>query len=616
MQIAYLVAEMSMQGGIHQTGSPVSATLTVDSIGLGSDLVPYGYQQGTSMASPAVAGAAAVLAGKGLADVAGDEAKSAEKLAALVKGAAVRDERYAGLCSTSGYATVDGAGNRGPAITAVRDADGAVEVEGYFMPEGATTVRLGDVEAAVMSRDDMDDEKVRLTVRKPEGFAGGQTVVRVEANGKLASHRADLGARADATYYDQTNLPVPEELAGWGSWQLVGFNGSIYCLPRTTNFNVELHAYDYMLRYRPDAQKWERVPLPTDLAKEAGLEGDIVDVSGATVDGALVLQLSDAPGSTTFVRYAADETWEPAGYTFSFGSDAPAYGTLASDGEFAYVFGGLGLTDSGTVDNAIVYRVDFEAQELEKCGELSMGRVRPQVSYGNGSFVVSGGISVSYQAGGVLGVELVTPQSGGWDPVAEEEIPAGWLAGTSVDTTALVTETGQMAWTSGALADGFALVGPESDNGATDTYLLTGDGLSAPTAYGKRASWQTLLAPAATAYRGQLYVLASVQNEPYHAFSATAVETAEQPGDYVAPDPEPDPDPDPKPTPLPDPNPEPTPTPDVEQANADSSGKALRALASTGDPLFSAVPILAGAGALALIGMVVAAVCRRRAGRR
>ena len=95
-----------------------------------------------------------------------------------------------------------------------------------------------------------------------------------------------------------------------------------------------------------------------------------------------------------------------------------------------------------------------------------------------------------------------------------------------------------------------------------------------------------------------------------------AVETAEQPGDYVAPDPEPDPDPDPKPTPLPDPNPEPTPTPDVEQANADSSGKALRALASTGDPLFSAVPILAGAGALALIGMVVAAVCRRRAGRR
>ena len=210
----------------------------------------------------------------------------------------------------------------------------------------------------------------------------------------------------------------------------------------------------------------------------------------------------------------------------------------------------------------------------------------------------------------------MTPQSGGWDEDANEPLPAGWLAGEPVDTAALVTETGQLAWASGALVDGFALVGPESDDGATDTYLLADDGFSDPEQYGKRASWQKLLAPAATAYRGQLYVLAGVQNEPYRAFSATAVETVEQPGDYVAPDPEPDPDPDPKPTPLPDPNPEPTPTPDVEQANADSSGKALRALASTGDPLFSAVPILAGAGALALIGMVVAAVCRRRAGRR
>ena len=59
------------------------------------------------------------------------------------------------------------------------------------------------------------------------------------------------------------------------------------------------------------------------------------------------------------------------------------------------------------------------------------------------------------------------------------------------------------------------------------------------TPYEKRASQQMLLAPAATAYRGQLYVLASSQNEPYRVFSATAMGTAEQPGDApIEPEPE------------------------------------------------------------------------------
>ena len=609
------VVSFDMTGGVRTIGGLQAGTMYVDSIGLGSDLVPYAYEQGTSMASPAVAGAATVLAGMGEANVQGDGAKSAEKLAALVKGAAERDERYAGLCSTSGYATVDNAleGDLGPAITAVRDADTTVEIEGYFMSEGAT-VRLGDVEAVVAGCEDLGDGKARLTVQKPEDFAGGQTVVRVEANGKLASHRADLGECVNAIYYDQTNLPVPEELASWGSWQLVGFNGDIYCLPRTTNFNAEPNAYDYMLRYRPDTQKWEQVPLPTSLAEGAGLQGGIIDVSGATVDGALVLQLADEPGFATFVRYTASGTWELTGCTLSIVSGAPLYGTLASDGESAYVFGGLSIATGAAADNAVVYRVNLDAPSLEACGTLSLGRIRPQVSYGNGAFVVSGGISMNYQAGGVLGVELVTPQSGGMDPATGEPLPAGWLAGAPVDTTALVTETGQMAWASGALADGFALVGPESDDGATDTYLLASGGSSDPEQYDKRASWQKLLAPAATAYRGQLYVLASAQDEPYHVFSATAVETVEQPGDYVAPEPEPTPEPEPGPQPEPEPGPTPGSdlTSDPTSVDDDGSGAALKPLASTGDPLGAAVLVLAGEGALALAAAVTAAVVRRR----
>ena len=545
----YKVFAFSMTGGVRVNGGPVVGTFVIDSVGLGSDLVPYTYEQGTSMASPAVAGAATVIAGQGKAGVAdGDKAKSAEKLAALVKGAAEPDERYGDLCSTGGYATVDGAQDPGPAIAEVEDADDAVVVRGYFMSEGAT-VTLGGTAATVSECADLGDGKVQLTVQKPEGFAGGQVVVEVQEKGKTAKHRADLGQHTETLYYDQTNLPVPEELAEWGSWQLVGFNGDIYCLPRASTPSAEVIACDYLLRYRPAAQEWERVALPDNIAKFEDLSGATFtasDISGATLDGALVLQITYGQVLVGYARYTAEGAWETVDYGYLV-TAGPLFGTLASDGDDLYVFGGLAVTtgDGGatsTSDSTAVYRVDLEAEPLsapEKCGELSTGRIRPQVAYDNGEFAVSGGVSLSYQLGGVAGVEVVTPQKGGVDWGTDEGLPAGWLAGAPVDMSSLVTETGQLAYAAGGLADGFALVGPQSDSGTADTYLLAGGEGSAPTAYEKRASQQTLLAPAATAYRGQLYVLASSQNEPYRVFSATAMGTAEQPGDApIEPEPE------------------------------------------------------------------------------
>ncbi len=138
LQITFVVVPVSTTGGVQTPEqTPVPCTILLDSIGLGSDVVPYQYEQGTSMATPAVTGAAAIIAGEGLADVEGDAAKSAEKLAALVRGAAQPDERYEVLCSTGGYATVDGADNPGPAITKVVDEGETIEVQGYFRGFGS-----------------------------------------------------------------------------------------------------------------------------------------------------------------------------------------------------------------------------------------------------------------------------------------------------------------------------------------------------------------------------------------------------------------------------------------------------------------------------------------------
>lgn len=580
LQITFVVVPVSTTGGVQTPEqTPVPCTILLDSIGLGSDVVPYQYEQGTSMATPAVTGAAAVIAGEGLADVEGDAAKSAEKLAALVRGAAQPDERYEGLCSTGGYATVDGAKNPGPAITKVVDEGETIKVQGYFMSEKAQ-VQLDGMSAHVTSWADLGDRKAELTVAKPDAFAGGQVTVRVAEGDKQSNQRADLGQSTSATYYDQTSLPVPAELSEWGAWQLVGFNGDVYCLPRTTMVESNEDGFEFMLRYDPATQEWARVGLPSaDALVQAGLaSASVVDVTATTFSGDLVAMLSDAGGEGVLFRYTAQGAWEPLGYGTSVSWQTPGFGTLGSDGEALYLFGGvMGDMAQGAVQEyPYIFRLDADAQSMTPIGRLATARIRPQVSYGNGAFVVSGGIGVSMavQMGGLAGAEMVT-----WG--TDQDGPA--LLGSSLDLAQFSTQTGQLSYASGATADGFMLAGAANDANTADTYELGLDG--SLFAYGKRASGQTLLAPAATAYDGWFYVLAASENEPYRVFSATRVDTAPQPGDYVAPEPDPDPDP--------------------EGENEDQS---LRKLATTGDPHGVAWAL----GAIGVAGGAVALVAARR----
>ena len=580
LQITFVVVPVSTTGGVQTPEqTPVPCTILLDSIGLGSDVVPYQYEQGTSMATPAVTGAAAIIAGEGLADGEGDAAKSAEKLAALVRGAAQFDERYEGLCSTGGYATVDGADNPGPAITKVVDEGETIKVQGYFMSENAQ-VQLDGMSAQVTSWADLGDGKAELTVAKPDAFAGGQVTVRVTEGGKQSNQRADLGQSTSATYYDQTSLPVPAELSEWGAWQLVGFNGDLYCLPRTTMVESNDDGFEFMLRYDPATQEWAHVELPSaDALVQAGLaSASVVDVTATAFDGDLVAMLSDAGGEGVLFRYTAQGAWEPLGYGTSVSWQTPGFGTLGSDGEALYLFGGvMGDMAQGAVQEyPYIFRLDADAQSMTPIGRLATARIRPQVSYGNGAFVVSGGIGVSMavQMGGLAGAEMVT-----WG--TDQDGPA--LLGSSLDLAQFSTQTGQLSYASGATADGFMLAGAANDANTADTYELGLDG--SLSAYGKRASEQTLLAPAATAYDGWFYVLAASENEPYRVFSATRADTAPQPGDYVAPDPGPDPDP--------------------EGGNEDQS---LRKLATTGDPHGVAWAL----GAIGVAGGAAAIVAARR----
>lgn len=608
LQIVYTVNEMRVTGGVPVLLStdPLPCDLVLDGIGLGSDLVPYAYEYGTSMACPAVAGAAAAIAGTGAADVAGDPAKSAEKLAALVRGAAQPDERYEGLCSTGGFATVDGAADPGPAVTAVEDGGDTVAIQGYFMSQAAQ-VQLDGMDAQVASCADLGDGKVELAVTKPDSFAGGQVTVRVSEGGKESRQSADLGRAAGASYYEQMDLPVPEELTQWSYWQLVGFAGDLYCLPRGTAIGSTM-TLDHMLRYDPSERTWTRVDLPTDeeLAAVGLSRRTVYDVTATTYDGSLLVYLSAEDGANGFFRYTADGSWEATGVSTNSPASAPQQGTLASDGESLYLFGGM-ISYAGAVTDSpsYIFRVDPATGEAVPVGLLSAPRICPQVSYRDGAFVISGGAGIvgSVQGGGMAGADLVR-----WVSTDDGGLT---MSATPLDFSTITDQTGQVAYASGAVADGFLIAGAPNDAGTEDTYRLSTDDLSL-TAYGKRASEQHLLIPSAVAYDGWFYVLAATQDAPYRAFSATAAETLDQPGDYVdpgTPDTPDDPD-------NPDDPGDTGDTGGTGDASGDGqdggSDAGAGGLPQTGDPTAARVAAVAAAGVVALGAAAVASKERRR----
>lgn len=579
--ISYLNLQISVLGGQRQA-QVADGTIYIDSIGLGSDLVPYKYSQGTSMAAPSVTGAAAVIAGMHSED-------SAAQLAAYVKGAAAGDA-YEESCSTGGYATVDGAANPSPVpVEAEVAEDGAtVTVRGYFVPDDVQ-VSIGGTSCAVVSRDSTvgglgDSALTELTVQAPEGFAGGEQWVELagsNGNGRMLVQFETIEqedpTEPQATYYDEMNLPVPDELDDWGGWQLIGFAGDVYALPQENEMNYTAE-HGFMMKYDPRLQEWSRVAVPSSEQLAAAGVRNVTSMAGTTYQGSLIVQITSnahTEGSEfytagSFWRYTVEGTWEHIPVP-SLDGETLSLSALGSDGESLYVFGGKGSYGypdaSGAAGGEVktIFRVDLETGAAVEVGEMVRERHNAQIAYRDGVFLVGGGQNTSAQEASSMGVErfrvlseaetLPSPTTG-----EMTEYPAGSLVNGAVRMSSLVTETGELAFAPAAVADGFMIVGPRCDEGkgVADTYTVSSEEGALPQTYGKLASDQRLLAPSALAYDGKLYVLAATSSAPYRVFSATAVETVAQPGDYAGP-----------------------------RDDDGDQGGTLESLASTGDPLGS-----------------------------
>lgn len=558
-QIALLCTNrsVSLVGG-QSSSQPSDATIYLDSIGLGNTLLPYAYLQGTSMASPVAAGAAAVIAGMHPDD-------SAAQLAARVKGSVKTDGRYDELCSTGGIVSVAGADDPAPVpMQAGVSADSnSITVQGYFIPQDVEA-SIGGAACAILDRTEVagEDGLTELTLAVPVDFAGGEEWVELKAASGRGRLYVDFGEQAGLEYFENA-LEVPEELQQWSDWQLVGFAGDVYALPRETMVSVNEASHPFFMKYDVDARTWSQVPFPLDQLAQLGVTS-VASVSAATYRGSLYMQITgnDAAdgqagvASASYWRYSVDGAWEHVPIEMPEFCHLILSG-LSSDGEHLYAFGGYGQFDEEPLPGLSMVQgvvgsialIDVDEGVASVAGVTPTRRCSAQVAYRDGEFVIAGGQSSAAQSGSAMGVDRVAPlesdevRSPADFPWLDVMYPAGWLEGASVDTAGAVTETGKTAYAPAAVAGGFMLVGPRSDSGVADVYTLASSEGAALQEYERNVSHAALLNPSALAYDGMLYVLAATSSSPYRVFASTAVETVGQPGDYVAPGPDPDPGP-------------------------------------------------------------------------
>lgn len=553
--------------------APLDTRIWFDSVGVGTQKVPYDYLSGTSMATPAVAGACAVLAAQHPDD-------TAAQLAARLMGTVRPNASLAGRTTTGGALDLSVVGDPSAPETALNPviesfaAEGAtLSVAGTAFGASAGTVEvtqagLGDGgESLPAAIDAWDESSVLLTAEEP---LSGIVDVRVTTAAGKTSHRSFFVSEGRTVYEFACSLPasagddyaIDDFVDYETSGILQPLQGGLLALPQTALIEGSTFV-QRMWRYDVAADAWQEL---------AALPEPLQDASAALWDGKLLVKGT----SMELVSDGVPRSWgavDPAGADkaearlYAYDPDAGRWNELPAAGmplgsTPANADGALLLVggDAGADSASDILSYDAKRGALSPAGTLAVARTNPQV-------VASGSTVYVYDAeNGSL--EAVRDGAG---TVLEDAFPA--FSEGADDARSFVAVDG-----------GVAMVGPLSADGKADTYLLL-DGRSSFEPYAKRSSDAKALSPTAAACDGKLFVLASSFVEPNgRFFRATALAAADVPDG----------------------------TPDADGATDGRTGGS--ALAKTGDGTLPTVPLAVAAATLAACALGAAFARRRRNG--
>ncbi|WP_195270182.1 S8 family serine peptidase [Eubacterium sp. 1001713B170207_170306_E7] len=469
-------------------------TLYFDNFSLGDQTAAYESKSGTSMATPAVAGEAAILA-KHFDD------KDAAKTAARVIGSVKKIDSQAGKSVSGGLAQLDLAlaGNTVPVInSAVPTGDNQLAIGGYFFGK-TPTVTIDGVPAAVTASSDES-----IVAALPEGMTAGLKRVEVTSDKGPGHQSFELGAVS--SLYERLPLPDDTRFYDSTSGSLTGLGGSLYYAGVNQSGSLEFW------RYTPGAAEsngWTRLNSDPAVYPSAN--------SACTWEGRLVI-------ATEYDEKAGIAVYDPdtdAWTRFTTDQIAPVLNaSLVNTGSEVLFIGGKTTVGNDVYSQKSIIRLDIAAQTSEKIGELSTGRVAPAVAYtGDGAVYVAGGTKAEL----VDGLEKI--ENGQSTLVRDNVLPQG-LAQSQDYTGTWGTVDGGMLFSGPVVTD------PGSGQVTADTYALRFDaGGFEPT--GKIVSTGRVYNGVGTAYQDAFYVLGETNYaENNRVFSVDrSVKTLAQPGD-------------------------------------------------------------------------------------
>lgn len=567
----------------------LSKNFYLDTVGVaprGSE-VGYAYQSGTSMATPAVAGAAAIAALND--DPSLSAAEQAAQRAMRLRSSVTPVASMADLCASRGVAdlsVLDTASMVPVVLDATVEADSddgaAIAITGGFYGSAEGSVTIGGVAATVTAWSDD-----RIVVECPTGISSGVLIVKVEnAAGGVGQRAIALelpvppADEATPLYEREYELPPLSEVPAEAMDQalIAGLGGKLYLLPRSAQSGIATQMWALDLA----TGEWQRcADLPTEILSPTMVAYEKTMIVGGMFEGA-----GGEIMSSLFQFDPATGSW------LAIDVSLPQQSTLANvEGTLLSVGGMAGDGDELHEIDEVV-SIDVKAKETKLVGHLETPLMNPDVSASGTTLTVGRGLAMNTQGQveAVNGFALYTYQDGqltGGDDVAA--LPDFGASGPNPYVLAVVRD--------GVASVGFSAVevGGSGTFEDEDTYLLnvpSGDGNGAGlreastfTGFGKRFMRGQVYNQAVAAYDGQLYAIGYLNGgADGWALRSTAVATYPAAGDVIHGGD--DPTPTPEPTPLP--------------------GPSQNGLASTGDGMLPFVSFAAGVMLLAMLGAAVA----------
>ena len=435
----------------------------IDSIGIGSECVAYGYKNGTSMACPAVSGAAAVIASRF------PEARGTD-LAALVKSSVRSMPSLKDTTKTGGIidlsVDLSNPSEAGPVISSLETKGNIVTLIGrnFGKDTGSITLAKEEINGKADILDAIivswTDKRVVLKI-KDMSFMGIMSAELTSAlNGKKDRIQRLIRKSSDVFeleyYIDYGELSDPfsfdsiSDLETDGVLRVIG--DTMYFMPedrRLEEVPVVRRLYSFDLKGNGAWKELRDVPDFMEKVSSAAADDGRLYIKGIPMDDVNGYAVKKDEQYSVIVSYdPVKNEW-----TDENADDVGLDDTLVSDGENIYLVGGTGIRryDPGSGVGETLFTFDS--------GEIMSDSLKAEISEDN-LYLFDG---VNYRAWVVWDIET--------DPIMEELILPEAVNEDfegAFNTITLTVHGGALA----AVHDGVMLIGPAAVDGSVDTFVV------------------------------------------------------------------------------------------------------------------------------------------------